>query len=133
MPGYDEMYSSWAKTFTSIHDRLVLEMHRHLQGAHVPECMTKGKIPLIQKDSSKGTVRDNYRPITGLPMTWKILIAQIREEIYSLLTSHEMVPEEQKECHKESRGTAELFNIDQHILNENKSRQKKKLATRCIR
>ena len=44
--------------------------------------MTKRKTILIQKEPSKGTAPNNYRPITLLPMMWKILTAQIRETIY---------------------------------------------------
>ena len=56
----------------------------------------------------------------------KILTAQIREDIYYSLTSRGSFPEEQKECRKGSRGTAELlfFYIDQYILNESKTRRK---------
>ena len=43
MQGYDGIYVFWFKKFTSIHDRLALEMNRCLQGVHVPEWMTKGK------------------------------------------------------------------------------------------
>ena len=93
-------------------------MNRCLQEAKVPDWMTKGKTTLIQKDPSKGNVPNNYRPITCLPLMWKILTAQIREEIYFSLTSHRLFPEEQKGCRKGSRGTAELLYIDQHILNE---------------
>ena len=35
-----------------------------------------------------------------------------------------MFPDEQKGCRKGSRGTAELLYIDQHILNESKTRRK---------
>ena len=59
----------------------------------------------------------------AVPM-WKILIAQIREEIYYSLTSRGLFPDEQKGCCKGSRGTAELLYIDQQILNESKTRQK---------
>ena len=62
--------------FTPIHGRLALEMNRCLQGAQVPEWMTKGKTILIQKDPSKGTALNNYRSITCLPTIWKILTAQ---------------------------------------------------------
>ena len=55
---------------------------------------------------------------------WKILTAQIREEINYSLTSCELFPEEQKGCHNESRGTGELLYIDQHILNKSKTRWK---------
>ena len=85
--------------------------------------MTKGKPTLIQKDPSKGTASNNYRPITCLPMTWKILTAQIREKIYFSLTSRGLFPDQQKGCRKGSRGIAELLYIDQHIVNEIKSRR----------
>ena len=58
-------------------------------------------------------------------MMWKILREQIREKIYYSLTSCRVFSDEQKGCRKESRGTAELLYIDQHILNESKTRRKK--------
>ena len=33
--GYDEIYGFWFKKFTSIHDRLALEMKKYLRRAHV--------------------------------------------------------------------------------------------------
>ena len=124
-PGHDGIHGFWFKKFTSFHERLALEMNRTgEQDAQVPEWMTKGKTILIQKDPSKGTIPNNYRPITCLPIMWKILTAQIRENIYNSVTSRGMFSDEQKECHKGSRGTAELLYIDQHILNESKTRRK---------
>ena len=55
---------------------------------------------------------------------WKILTAQIREEIYYSLISRGLFSNEQKGFRKGSRGTAELLYIDQHILNESKNRRK---------
>ena len=55
---------------------------------------------------------------------WKILTAQIREEIFYSLTSHSLFPEKQKGCRKGSRGTADLLYIDQHILSESNTRRK---------
>ena len=123
-PGHDGIHGFWFKKFTSIHDRPALEMNRCLQDAQVPDWMTKGNPTLIQKDPSKGIAPNNYRPITCLPMMWKILTAQIREEIYYSITSRSLFPEEQKGCRKGSRGTVELLYIDQHILSESKTRRK---------
>ena len=123
-PGHDGIHGFWFKKFASIHDRLALEMNRCLQGTQVPEWMTKGNTTLIQKNPSKGTAPKNYRPITCLRMMWKILTAQIREKIYYSLTSRRLFPVEQKGYRKGSSGRAELLNIDQHILNENKTRRK---------
>ena len=86
--------------------------------------MTKEKTTLIQKDPCKGTAPNNHRPINCLPMTWKILTAQIREEIYNSLISLGLIPDEQKECCNGSRCTSELHYIDQYILNESKNRRK---------
>ena len=99
-------------------------MNRCLQDAHVPEWVTKGKTTFIQKDPSKGTAPNNYRPITCLPIMLKIQTAQIREKIYYSLRSRGLFPDEQKVCCKGSRGTAELLFIDQTILNESKTRRK---------
>ena len=57
-------------------------------------------------------------------MMGKILTGQIREEIYHSLTSHGLFPDEKKGCCKGSRGSAELLYIDQHILDESKTRRK---------
>ena len=117
------IHGFWFKKFTSIHDRLALEMNRCLQGAHVLEWITKGKTTFIQKDQSKRTDPHNYKPITSLPMMWKILTAQIREEIYYSLTSFGLFSEEQKDGTKDPEAQ-QLFYIDQYILNESKTRQK---------
>ena len=114
-PGHDGIRGFWFKKFTSIYDRLAVEVNRCQQGAHVPEWMTKGKITLIQKPHYlKGTAPSNYRPITCLPMLGKILTAQIKEKIYYSLTSRGLFPEKQKRCRKGSRGTGELLYIDQY-------------------
>ena len=124
-PGHDGVHGFWFKKFNSIHDRLALEMNRCLQDAQVSDWMSKGQIKLIQEEPSKGTAPNNYRPITCLPMMWKILTAQIKKDIHNSLTSRGLFPDEQKGCRKESRGPAELLCIDQHILNESKNRRKK--------
>ena len=122
--GHGGIHGFWFKKFTSIHDRLTLEMNRCLQDVQVPDWMTKGKTTLIQKDPSKGIAPNKYRHITCLPMMGKISTAQIGEEIYYSLTSRGLFPDEQKGYCKGSRGSAELLYIDQHILNESKNRRK---------
>ena len=54
-------------------------------------------------------------------MMWKILI---RKEIYYSLISRGIFPEKQKGCRKRNRGTEKLLYVDEHILNESKTRQK---------
>ena len=113
--GHDGIHGYWFQKFIFIHNRLTLEMNRCLQRTHVPEWMTKGRTIWIKKDPNKETAQNNYRPITCLPMMWKILTAQIRGKIYYSLTSRGLFPDEQKGCDKGYRGTGELLYIDQHI------------------
>ena len=60
-----------------------------------------------------------------LSMMWKILIAQINEEIYNSLIIRGLFPEEQKGCQKWTRGTGKLLYIDLDILKDSKTRRKK--------
>ena len=106
---------------------LVQEIHFHLRQTStrnepLPTRSTRTRMN-DQKDPSKET-SPNYRSITCLPMIWKILTAQIGDEIYYTLTSCRLFPGEQKECHKGCKGTAELLYIDQLILNKSKTKQK---------
>ena len=119
-PGLDGIYVFWFGKFTSIHDRRAFEMNECLKGAQVPEWVVKGKTTLIQKGPFNGAFTNNYRPINYQPMMWNIQTAKIREVIYYSLTSQGLYPGEQEG----SRGTVELLYIDQHILNERKTRWK---------
>ena len=47
----------------------------------LPEWMTHGHTVLRQKNPQKGNAADNYRPITCLPLMWKLLTGVIAEEM----------------------------------------------------
>ena len=93
MPGHNGIFCFHLKKFTSIHDRLTLEMNTCLQGAHVPKLMNKGRTTYSQKKASKRKALNNYRLITCLLMMLKILTAQIREEISNSRRSRELFHE----------------------------------------
>ena len=110
--------------FTTIHDRLALEMNRCLQKAHVYEWMTKVSTTLIQKDPPK---RNRPKQLqTYDPPTYHVENINGTNKGRDLFLANKQVlfPEEQKGCCKGSRGIRELFYIDQHVLNESKMRRK---------
>ena len=90
----------------------------------VPSWLTRGRTSLLQKDKSKGNVASNYRPITCLPLMWKLLAGVIAYQIYAHLDQEKLLPEEQKGCMKGSRGTNDLLYIDRAVIKEVKSRNK---------
>ena len=101
-PGPDMVQGYWFKYFTSMHKSLKDNLADCLKAGKVPEWMTKGKTVLIQKDPAKGNDPSNYRPITCLPLAWKILTGIIAEETYTFLEQRSLLPEEQKGCRKGS-------------------------------
>ena len=57
----------------SLHERVRLQLKECLDSGFVPSWLTRGRTSLLQKDKSKGNVASNYRPITCLPLMWKLL------------------------------------------------------------
>ena len=86
--------------------------------------MTKGRTLLILKDVTKGNIPSNYRPITCLPLMWKLLTGMISEEIYAFLRDRNLLPEEQKGCRKKVRGTHDLLFIDKMVLRHARTNQR---------
>ena len=129
-PGPDGVQGFWLKNFfTSLYKNLVQHLNACLEGK-TPRWMTKGRTVLIQKEKSKRNEASNYRPITCLPLTWKLLTGIIAGEVYSFLETEVILPEEQKECRRESNGTGDQLYIDKLLLQEKKkeltTKQKKK-------
>ena len=79
---------------------------------------------MIQKDKAKGNEASNYRPITCLPIPWKILTGILAEEIYCFKEKKAILPEEQKGGRKGSMGKADLLYIDRMIMKEVKARKR---------
>ena len=74
--------------------------------------MTKERIVLIQKDKLKGNEASNYRPITCLPLIWKLLTGIIIDEIYGFLEDERILMEEQTGYRRKSMGTGDQSYID---------------------
>ena len=45
-----------------------------------------------------GSIATNFRPITCLPLIWKLLTGILADELYQHLDSKELLPEEQKDA-----------------------------------
>ena len=126
-PGPDLVQGFWLKNLGSLHGRIRSKLKECLDSGFVPSWLTKGKTTLSQKDKSKGNIASSYRPITCLPLMWKLLTGVIADQIYGHLDQQKLLPEEQQGCRKRSRGTNDLLYIDRTVIKEVKS-TKKKLA-----
>ena len=123
-PGPDGVQGYWFKAFSCLHKPIVRALQMALLEGNVPEWMVTGKTALIQKDPAKGTNVSNYRPIACLPLMWKLLSGIFADRVYTHLLNNQLLPEEQKGCRKNSRGTKDQLLIDKAILKECKKLKK---------
>ena len=98
--GPDLVHGYWFKKLTGIHTRLQECLQDCVRQGSVPEWMATSRTVLIQKDPVKCNQASNYRPITCLPMMWKLLTGITREKLYQHLERNELLVDEQKDCKK---------------------------------
>ena len=122
-PGKDGVQGYWIKNLSNLHERIAIQMNKILMGEDSPPAwMTYGRTVLCQKDLKKGNAAENYRPITCLPLMWKLLTGMIAEETYNYLEREKLLPEDQKGCKRGSRGTKDQLLIDKTVLKDCKER-----------
>ena len=110
-PGPDLVQGFQLKNSSSLRERVKLQLKECLDSGFVPSWLTRGRTSLLEKDKSKGNIASNYRPITCLPLMWKLLTGVIADQICAHLDQDKLSQEEQKGCRKGSRGTNDLLYI----------------------
>ena len=68
-PGPDLVQGFLLMNFSSLHERVRLQVKECLGSRFVPSWLTRGRTSLLQKDKSKGNAAKNYGPITCLSLT----------------------------------------------------------------
>ena len=91
-------------------------MNEYLKVGDVPGWLFEGKTILVMKESKKGTIEGNYRPIACLNLIWKLLTGIICHKTYDHLEENKPLPEEQKGSRRKCQGTKDQLAIDRCIL-----------------
>ena len=107
----------------SMQKRIAFHLQNCITRGEVPDWMKTGRTVLLWKGKSKGSEVSNYRPITCLPLMWKLLTGIVAYEIYNHLEKNGLLPEEQIVCRRNSRSTKDQFLIDKAVMK--KCRRKK--------
>ena len=102
-PGPDGVQGYWIKNFTSLQKRITEQLDDCLQLNSVPAWLTTGRTVLIVKNKELESIATNFRPITCLPLIWKLLTGILADELYQHLESKELLPEDQKGCRRDAR------------------------------
>ena len=119
--GPDRGQGYWLKNLSSLHERIACQLNTVVESGEVPAWMTYGRTVLCIKDRNKGNAASNFRPISCLPLMWKLLTGMLSEQLYE--HEHDILPSEQKGCRKETRGTKDQLLIDKMVLKNCERRQ----------
>ena len=76
----------------------------------------KWKDSANSQNKNKGNEVTNFRPITCLPITSKILTDTISKEMYKHLDEEKLLPDEQKGCRRQKQGTKDQLLIDKTVI-----------------
>ena len=121
-PGPDGVHGYWIKNLSNLHNSIALQLDRYLPKNNLPKRMVTGKTLLCVKEIQNGSLVPNFRPITCLPLIWKLLTSILTEELYKHLEETILLPWEQKGCRKRSQGTKDQLLIDKMIVKDCKRR-----------
>ena len=103
-PGKDGIANFWIKNLPSLHKDLTNAYNDCICNPKTcPHWLTIGITYLLAKAKDTKNPK-NYRPITCLPTTYKILTFIITERVYKHRDENDLLPKEQKSCRRGSYG-----------------------------
>ena len=115
-PGPDAVHGYWMKMLVSMQERITFHLQSCMTRGEVPDWMTTCRTVLLMNGKSKGNKVSSYRPVTWLPLMWKLLTGIIADEIYNHLQDNNLLPKEQKGCRRNSRGTKDQLLTDKEVM-----------------
>ena len=123
-PGIDKIPNFWLNTLSSAHLALTkllneLVLHPEL----TPTWLCEGKTYLLAKSNDTAQAK-NYRPITCLSTTYKLLTSIMTDRTYKHLEQNSLFPIEQKGCRRGSYGCKDQLMINKMILENCKKRKR---------
>lgn len=130
-PGIDKIQNFWLKNLTALHPRLTQCFNEIIEDAHkTPQWLTEGITILLPKSNDTSDPK-NYRPITCLSTSYKLLTSIISNCLYAHLKNSPAFPIEQKGCRRGSYGCKDQLLINKTIL-ETCKKNKRNLSTAWV-
>ena len=119
---YGGVQRFWIKRLDKIHERIATQLKEILERTkEILSWMTYERIVSYQKDPV--SVK-NFRPITCLLFLWKLLLGIISDDMYCFMENEHLLPEKQKGCRRENRGTKDQLLIDKTVLKDCRKRRR---------
>ena len=130
-PGIDKLQNFWWNKLTSLHPKIANVMNGIVNNPEeCPAWLTTGRTTLIPKKSETRNP-SNYRPITCLPIIYKILTSVITSRMNHHIQAFNIIPAEQKGNASNTFGTIDQLSINKMIMEEAK-KKKRNISTAWI-
>ena len=130
-PGIDKIPNFWLNSLHELHKPLTDSFNKIINDpGNIPDWLTEGTTYLLPKNADTKNPK-NYRPITCLTTTYKILTSIITDRMYTFLEQNSTLPQEQKGCKRNSYGCKDQLLINRMIL-ENCRTKKRNLSAAWI-
>ena len=84
----------------------------------IPGWLTSGATTLLPKTSPPSAMPKDYRPITCLPIQYKLFTAAISKIMWQHINQHEILAAEQRGCAAAGLGCKEHLMVDKMILED---------------
>ena len=123
-PGIDSLQNYWWHKFPASHNQLTKIYNEMLRNPDdIPTWIFKGITRLVPKTTDTKNPA-NYRPITCLPIVYKILSSILTSRMVEHLQTNNLIPEEQKGGIADCYGCIDQLIINSMVLDDAKQRNK---------
>ena len=117
--GRDGVQGFWIKKLTNLHEQTVFQLNKILNGnKQLPAWLTYGQTVLCQKERTKGNAVIHLL----FAINVELLTGIISEHLCRFLEEEKILPEEQKACKRNIRGTKYQVLSDKAVLRDCKRR-----------
>jgi len=124
-PGIDGVHGYWWKHLTCVHPQLVRATQQVFNGCdELPAWMTMGKTTLLPKTTPPTDKPNDYRPITCLPIQYKIMTAAISKIMWRHINNHNILAPQQRGCVPRSLGCKEHLMFDKLVMEDARAKQR---------
>jgi len=113
----------WLKQLTATHKHIAALFNKLIEEDQILEWLTAGVTFLIPKNGNTENPK-NYRPLTCLPMIYKLMTSIISRHIKKYMGDENLMQKEQKGCYSRSKGCKDQLIISKAIPQECKRKKK---------
>jgi hypothetical protein len=121
--GRDQTPNFWLRKLTATHKYLVTLFNKLIEEDQTPEWVIEGVTLLIPRNENTDKPK-NYRPITCLPMIYKLITSIMSRRMQRYIEDQNLMPKRQKGCCRGSKGCKDQLLISKAILQKCKRRKK---------